>query len=154
MTEDNLVTPDGERTLRTAVQIVKYGGLVMSLLVAGGCMFSSPQRKRIVGGYCLERDPSERFNVVGCSFRAKLHGRTDNGPMDGHVLRVGWDDRLIAAQRKAVVGGSVAWMILDTKAETLEGPFSDEELRERARTLPRLAAIKMANAEDAWLALP
>jgi len=126
----------------------------MTLLLACGCMFSTPQTKRIVGEYCLERVPGERFNVVGCSFRAKLHGRTDNGPMDGQVLRIGWDDRLIAAQRKAVVGGSVAWMILDTKAETLEGPFSDEELKERARTLPQLGAIKMANADDAWLALP
>lgn len=82
-----------------------------------------------------------------------MHGQTDNGPMDGTVIQLGWNDRLIVAQRKAVSGGTLAWMILDTKAETLEGPFTDEEFKVRLQVTPQLASIEVRAAEDAWQAL-
>jgi hypothetical protein len=125
--------------------------LVLFLLATAGC-FSSPSRRRIVGGYCLEQWP-RGFSVVGCSAQAKLHGTTDNGPMDGNVLSIGWDDRFIVARRRSVYGGTVAWMILDTKLEILEGPFTDEEFSDKLRGAPAIAAIKPEDASAAWARL-
>ncbi len=127
----------------------RYGVGSTCVVLLAGCFFSSPSQKKIAGDYCLEKWP-RGFIVVGCSFRAKLHGETDNGPLDGNVLRIGWNDHLIIAQRKAVVGGSVAWMILDTKPETLEGPFTDVEFEEKVRANPELGAIDLKDVASAW----
>ena len=85
--------------------------------------------------------------------RAKLRGTTDNGPLEGAVRRIGWNDRLIVAQRAANSGGTLAWMIVDTKTETLEGPFTDEEFKEKVKATPELAAIRIDSAASAWEAL-
>ena len=125
-------------------------GFVLPLLMLTNCFFSSPERKRISGAYCLERGPSGSHTVVGCSFGAKLRGRTDNGPMNGNVERIGCDDHRIVAARTSVFGGTVGWMILDTRAETLEGPFSDDEFKARLTMNPELAAIRLRSPAKAW----
>jgi hypothetical protein len=109
-------------------------------------------REKLAGEYCLERWPREFF-VVGCSATARLRGRTDAGPLDGAVLKIGWDDRLIVAERISLFGGKVAWMILDTEAETLQGPFTDEEYARMRDLNPLLARVKVTDPGTAWRAL-
>ena len=73
--------------------------------------------------------------------------------MDGNALRVGWDERFIVAKRVAVLGGAVGWMILDAKAETLQGPFTDDEFESKRRASPELAAMDVRDVESAWATL-
>jgi hypothetical protein len=121
--------------------------LVMILLVAAAC--GGVERREVAGGYCLEQWPSG-FNLKGCSSGAILKGSTDNGPLEGLVVRIGWDAQVIVAQRAHLAGGTLGWMILDTTQQKLSGPLTDDAFeQERARST-RLRQIKIYAVAEAW----
>jgi hypothetical protein len=119
-----------------------------AIVTLGACIGDTP-RKPIIGNYCLEEWP-DFFVVVGCTFTAQLRGRVTHSPLDGDVLRLGWNDRFIVAQRRATSGGAVAWMILDAKAESLEGPLTEAEAMRRVAEDDRLRAVHIQDARVAW----
>lgn len=121
--------------------------LAASAIACGG-----PRESRVLAGnYCLDRMfAGDHYNITGCTWTAKLRGTTDNGPMDGPVLRLGWDERHVIALRAHVVGGVQGWMILDTRDEVLEGPFSAERLAKVIEGRPALSRIEIHDAAEAW----
>ncbi len=131
-------------------QLVRSVALLVLAGILSGCG-SDGNSVAIAGNYCLERsDISWTYTVNGCSWRARLHGETDNGPMGGSVIDLGSDDRFIVARVTPVAGGErPGWWILDARAETIVGPLSDEEWSKRARQQP-LSRIEVLPVAVAW----
>lgn len=128
-------------------------GAVMALAAGGvltGCG-SSAASVAVAGNYCLVRsDSSSNFTVEGCSWRARLQGESDNGPMDGSVIDLGSDDRFIVARVTPMAGDEKpGWWILDATAETIDGPLTDEEWHRRAQR-PPLSRIEPLPVKVAW----
>ena len=113
---------------------------------------SDRESRRLAGDYCLDRMfDGDHYNITGCSFRAKLKGRTDSGPLDGTVSRVGWNKRYILAWRVAMFGNERSgWMLLDTQQQRLEAIFDDESLAARIRQTPELGSIVVYDVNEAW----
>ena len=84
--------------------------------------------RQVIGEYQLQQwEDSNTFYLVES-------GEEDEGGGDigGTVIRIGWNDRYIIAERKATFGGDGdGWMIIDTRTELMFGPFSDAELADR-----------------------
>ncbi len=103
--------------------------MILFALVCSGCSAGEP--REVSGGYCLDRMfGGDHYNLTGCwTHPFKLRGRTDNGPMDGTIARLGWDQRYILAWRKAVFGNERdGWMLLDTRADRLDPILTDAAL--------------------------
>ena len=115
-----------------------------------GC--SSRESRWLAGDYCLDRMLNgDHYNITGCSVRATLRGRTDNGPLDGTVSRVGWNQRYILAWRVAIVGNERnGWMLLDTREQRIEAIFDDDSLAIRLRHTPELSNIVVYDVNEAW----
>jgi hypothetical protein len=115
-----------------------------------GC--SDRESRPVTGGYCLDRMfDGDHYNLTPCGVAGGLRGKTDNGPLDGTVHRIGWDDRYVVAFRQPLVRSEGdGWMILDTAAHALRGPLSDAQwARERERD-PTLRHIVVHPVGDAW----
>lgn len=137
-------------TQKTIVSVASAVVLLVLGSVLGGCGSSSVS-VAVAGNYCLSRsDISWTYAVTGCSWRARLHGETDNGPMDGDVIDLGSDGRFIVARVTPMAGvEKPGWWILDARAETIVGPLSDEEWNKRAQQ-PPLSRIEVLPVKVAW----
>lgn len=137
-------------TQKTIVSVASAVVLLVLGSVLGGCGSSSAS-VAVAGNYCLNRsDISSTFTLDGCSWRAKLRGETDSGPMDGKVMDLGSDGRFIVARVTPVAGvEKPGWWILDARAETIVGPLSDEEWNKRAQQ-PPLSRIEVLPVKVAW----
>ena len=129
--------------------MAKRALIVVAALLEMAC--GDNQRRRVAGNYCLDRwHGGQLYTVVGCSLAAKLPARTENGPLEGNVRQIGWNQRLIVAQRAHLIGEKLGWMILDTQAESLKGPFTDDEFARLRQQDPELKAIVIHSPLDAW----
>jgi len=128
----------------------------LALAVAWSVLGCSDRVSRpVTGGYCLDQMfDGDHYNLTPCDATAGLHGRTDNGPLDGVVLQIGWNKRYIVVRRQAIVRSEAdGWMILDTQIARLRGPLSDEEWeRERAKD-PALRGVLVRPVVQAWALL-
>jgi hypothetical protein len=109
--------------------------------------------REIAGGYCLDRVlDGDHYNLTGCwTHPFKLRGRTDNGPLDGTVAKVGWNRRYILAWRRALVSNeSDGWMLLDTKEDRLDRILTDEALAQVLERSPELRNIVVRDVNEAW----
>jgi hypothetical protein len=125
--------------------------LAVPWLLLAGC--GGARKSRVVAGnYCLdEMFGGDHYNLTGCSILAKLKGRTDNGPLDGIVEKLGWDRRFIIAWRHALSRNEPdGWVVLDTVAETMGPVLSEQGLAQRLKESPELAAIKVHPVREAW----
>lgn len=71
------------------------------------------------------------------------------GVIEGDVLRIGWNDRVILFERGSWCSSDKSrpgWMIVDVKTQRIEGPFDLAVIQQR----PDLAAIEIKTAEAAW----
>lgn len=111
---------------------------------------SSPRdetRHAIGDDYVIWRDePHARFVVQ------RSGDTTDaDGILDGAVVRIGWNDRYIWAERVLPAGlpGS-GWMVVDRDRSLLLGPFSSDEMRRRASDLCSCPALVVVSIADAF----
>jgi len=130
--------------------------LLLLCLTAAGCAMGDifKPHRRVTGDYCLEQweEGRVRYVLVGCGPTATLKkGHYDNGIVDGSVERVGWDQRFIIAWRRAVArADGDGWMVVDTKSQTIEGPFGEEAWATRRQDVPDWEAIEIHEVDLAW----
>jgi hypothetical protein len=102
------------------------------------------RERPVLHGYHLEQwEDSTTFYLVKT-------GQTDDdggGALNGTVVRIGWNARYIAAERKAnFAGDRDGWMIIDTATQRIIGPLSDSQFRGRNE----VREIAVMPAADAW----
>ena len=99
-------------------------------------------------GYCLELDREfDHYRLQDCS--SKGRGTEGIGVSRGTVSHLGWNDRVIVANRYAALGNEGSgWVILDLATDKLEGAFSDEAWKAKLNTDARLAGVEIRRAED------
>ena len=133
------------------MQEVQCGAMVAACLAVASCMPQIVQpTRRVAGAYCLQRwtEAGERFYLVKCSEGV---GPGGGGVLDGVVLRFGWNDRYLLAERRAIVRSNPdGWMLVDTRTQAITGPLSDTELQSRMKDVPELSALKVQTVKDAW----
>lgn len=72
------------------------------------------------------------------------------GVLNGHVLRIGWNDRVILAERESCRDEkSRGWMVVDLKTHKIEGPLDTATVKSR----PELDGIKIRAADVVWKSL-
>jgi hypothetical protein len=95
--------------------------------------------KDLSAGYCLELDREfKQYRVQDCSGQRKVVAGV--GVLEGIVTDIGWSDRAIVAKRIASFGES-GWMIIDLSTDKIEGVFSDEAIRSKLASDPRLKDV-------------
>jgi hypothetical protein len=129
----------------------------LATLVILGWMLGCFDRtsRPVTGGYCLDQMfGGDHYNLTACGAVDELRGRTDNGPLDGTVQRIGWNTRYIVVLRQAVIRSEPdGWMILDTEGPALRGPLSDKEWEQERAKDPRLGGLGIHTAAQAWALL-
>ncbi len=113
--------------------------LLASLLVGCG------RGRAIVGGYHLEQFHENN------KFYLHKNGVDDTkmggSILDGIVLKIGWNERFIVAERHSFYRGDPdGWMIIDVRSGTSAGPFKQSELRARAE----VCGIEILPVSEAW----
>jgi hypothetical protein len=92
--------------------------------------------KDLSAGYCLVLDREFKdYRVQDCSGRRKVVEGV--GVLEGTVTDIGWNDRAIVAKRVASFGES-GWMVIDLSTDSVEGAFSDQAIRAKLASDPRL----------------
>lgn len=137
-------------TVKVWKRVVLATPLVAALVLAVGCMDQDPfglATRRIVGDYQLERWEDGKTFYLQDDKREYDAFPDLGGPIGGTVLEIGWNKRYIAAKRRRHIGGVVdGWMIVDSHARRVEGPYT----RDTLATDPRLVGIEILSAKDAW----
>jgi hypothetical protein len=74
--------------------------------------------------------------------------RDSCGVLEGHVLRIGWNERVILAEQETCSAEKdrSGWMVIDLKTQKLEGPFDAATIRAR----PDLTGIDVKAADVVW----
>ena len=81
--------------------------------------------RHVLGRFKLQRweDGSTFYLVDG-------HHDEGGGVLEGTVVNIGWNRRYILAERKAnFAGDGNGWMIIDTSADRISGPFTWEQVK-------------------------
>ncbi len=128
--------------------------LILTLVCSTpGC--SDRASRRVTRGYCLDRMfDGDHYNLTPCGVTGGLRGKTDNGPLDGVVEQIGWDERYVVAFRRAIAhSDGDGWMILDTEAHAVRGPLSDVQWAEERQREPALRQLTVHPVDDAWTLL-
>ncbi|RZI44168.1 hypothetical protein EGT07_01690 [Herbaspirillum sp. HC18] len=118
-------------------RLVALAGLLLTL---GGCS----NTKNLPGGFeLLKWEDGSMYYLVGPNGKNKDGG----GAIEGTVLRLAWNNDLIAAERNSIFRGDKdGWIIIDAKTKNISGPVSEEafsELRDRHQ-------LQVMSATDAW----
>ena len=99
-------------------------------------------RRQVVGPYQLRQWEDGRTYQLVERRRADRGG----GVLDGDVLRLGWSSDHILAQRRAMFGGTIDWMVVDVERGEVSGPFTEAQIHSRAD----LARLTLCTADEAW----
>jgi hypothetical protein len=132
-------------TLRRLVPVVFF-------VTAPACMgvfdIFNRSTKDLPAGYCLELDREfKHYRVQDCSGRRKVEEGV--GVLEGIVTDIGWNDRAIVAKRVASFGGDASgWMVIDVSTDQIEGAFSDQAIRGKLASDPRLKGIDTKPVES------
>ena len=124
-------------------------GLLMALMFNWSCFGAGDifeAKKMLPGGYRLVRFEVDTYYV---GYGATIPG----GALGGAVTRIGWNEAYIVAWRAGLTGNS-GWMIVDIEAGRIEGPLTDDELRLKVQSTPKLEGINVRTAAEAWSAMP
>jgi hypothetical protein len=89
----------------------------------------------VEGPYCLERFEDERYYLRD---RRLSYGLGKGGVLGGPALRLTRSPGVILAQRQAIVGGEVAWVLVNVQSDTIIGPLTQADVDARS-ALPRAA---------------
>ncbi len=118
--------------------------LVVATALAGCFPFDGAQRK-IVGDYLLHQWEDGRTYYL----HRRGHDDSSIGGsiIGGTVLRLGWTEHYIAAERYSIFRGDPdGWMIIDVRSGEMSGPFTEPEFRAR----PEARSMKIYGAPEAW----
>jgi hypothetical protein len=113
---------------------------LLTLLICG-----CGSERRIAGGFSLERwEDGSTFYLHKLGHDDSSHG---GSIIEGNVLRIGWSNRFIVAERHSIFRGDPdGWMIIDLQSGAIRGPISEIELRNH----PELREIQIYEASEAW----
>ena len=116
--------------------------------VIGGCY--QERSRHIAGRYWLQQFELGDYSIS----RAWVAEPGAGGFFKGTVVRLGWNNRYVVAQRAGMSSAHPSgWMLIDVRHDRLDGPISDDELAMRMKSDPNLAGMVIQPAEDAWNAL-
>lgn len=112
--------------------------LFVVLLCLIGC---SPGQRKISGPYRLVR-----FDENGKFYLEKAGAeKPGGGCIEGTVEEIGWTNELIFARRHSTYRGDPdGWMVIDVRKESVIGPLSYAEFRQKYPGVQTLAP------EDVW----
>jgi len=87
----------------------------------------------------------------GGSISLITNKRDSCGVLNGTVSQIGWNDRLILAEREkpCFANETRGWMVVDLKTHKIEGPFETAVIKSR----PELAGIQLRPAYVVWKSL-
>ncbi|MEI8045359.1 MAG: hypothetical protein WCL11_28370 [Verrucomicrobiota bacterium] len=103
--------------------------ICMAVLLAG-CFPGGGTQRKIAGDFSLEQWED------GTTYYLHRRGHADSSEggsiIGGTVLRIGWSNRYIVAQRHSIYRGDPdGWMIIDVQTGDISGPFTDAQLQAR-----------------------
>lgn len=111
--------------------------LFMVVLCAAGC---DQSQRKVAGPYRLELFESGKFYLqkTGTS-------QDGGGCIEGTVQEIGWTNDLIFAKRDATYRGDPdGWMVIDVAKQSMIGPLSESEFRQR------YPGVHTLSPADAW----
>jgi hypothetical protein len=119
--------------------------LLLLVIVMSGCFPGDGQQRTIVGDYRLHQWED------GQTYYLHKRGQDDSPQggsiIGGTVLRIGWNNHYIVAERHSIYRGDAdGWMIIDVPLDAISGPFSDANFRAR----PEARGIQIFDASEAW----
>ena len=122
---------------------MRHLSLVIALFCASGCMDQDPlnlSQRKVSGLYSLERFESGKF------YLQKTGASQDGGGcIEGTVEEIGWTNGFIFAKRYATFRGDPdGWMIIDVSKQSMSGPLSERDFREK------YPGVQTLSPEDAW----
>jgi hypothetical protein len=114
---------------------MRYLPLLIVLAVLG----CNQSQRRVAGPYLLELFESKFYlEKAGSS-------ETGGGCIQGTVEQIGWTNGFIFAKRYSTYRGDPdGWMIIDVAKQSMVGPLSEAEFRQKYPGVQTLAP------EDAW----
>jgi hypothetical protein len=122
-----------------------YCGLI--LLV--GCSVIAPSSRQVAGAYSLTQ--WEDFKTYYLEEDGKGETMHGGGAIDGTVLRIGWNEGVIAVNRRPTIASAKSdWVLIDVAKRTVSDPMTEEAFLERQRTDPALNSMTIHSAADAW----
>lgn len=127
-------------TTRRSKSALKFGLSALLVCVVAFCLSEYfLHRVWISHGYYLEDlGESQRIIVVG-----KLGKDELGGVFEGHVMRIGWNNRHVLAYVKPhSAGDATGWYVLDVDTGATRGPLNTQELE-------AYSDIKTVSGEDA-----
>jgi hypothetical protein len=114
----------------------------LTLLIVLACVTGcSPAQRKISGPFRLERfDENGKFYLEKAGIE-----KPGGGCIDGTVEEIGWTNGFIFARRHAIYGGDPdGWMIIDVSKQSMTGPMSDADFRQK------YPGVQTLSPEDAW----
>ena len=122
------------------MRIIAFTVLV---LYATGCMDQDPlnlSQRKVSGRYLLERFEGGNFYL-----EQKSGEQGGGGCIEGTVEAIGWTNGFIFAKRYATNRGDPdGWMVIDVAKESMVGPLSESEFREK------YPGVQTLSPEEAW----
>jgi hypothetical protein len=114
------------------------------LFLLAGVLVGCGRGRAIVGGYRLEQFENNNFYLHKDGVDdTKIGGSI----LEGIVLRLGWSEQFIVAERQAFYQGDPnGWMIVDVRSGAISGPFRETELRTRSD----VHGIQIFSVNEAW----
>lgn len=115
------------------------------LLVTALMMIGCGRERTISGAFQLEQWED------GTTYYLHKRGQDDSSEggsiIGGIVIRLGWSDRYIVAERHSIYRGDAdGWMIIDVQSGMIDGPFKEIEFRAR----PEAKGIEIYDVNEAW----
>lgn len=113
------------------------------------CSVLAPSSKQVVGAYHLTQ--WEDFKTYYLEEDGKGETTKGGGAIDGTVLRIGWNPRVIAVNRKPTVASVKSdWVLIDVAKRTVSEPMTEEAFIKMQQADPALGSMTIHSAEDAW----
>ena len=114
------------------------------LLALAGLLMGCGRGRAIVGGFSLEQFENNHFYLHKDGVDdTKMGGSI----IEGIVLRIGWNERYIVAERRSFFDGDPnGWMIIDVRSGAISGPYGEGELRSQAGA----RGIQILTVTEAW----
>jgi hypothetical protein len=97
-------------------------------------------RRKVAGSYRLEKFESGKFYLEKAGIT-----ESGGGCIEGTVEAIGWTNGFIFAKRHSTFRGDPdGWMVIDVKKESMVGPLSEAEFRQK------YPSVQILSPEDAW----
>jgi hypothetical protein len=122
---------------------------VLGLIMLVGCSVFAPSSKKVAGVFYLTQ--WEDFKTYYLEESGKGETSGGGGAIDGVVLRIGWNDELIAVNRRPTVATVKSdWVLINVAKRAVGDAITDAQFQELQKSDPALRSMTIYSAENAW----